>query len=140
MFMKEINLLKKVNVKYIVVHCSDTNDTDTAIDIHKLHLNFGWEGIGYHKVITKEGEIQNGRPEYWKGAHVYGYNDVSLGICLIGRDSFSDNQYKSLKKLLIDWKKKYLNAIILGHRDLGNTKKTCPNFNVRQWCRDENIL
>ena len=45
--------LLKENVKFIVVHCSDTKETDTAIDIHKLHLSFGWDGIGYHKIILQ---------------------------------------------------------------------------------------
>ena len=52
--MKESNLLKKDDIKYIIVHCSDTNNNDKAIDIHKLHINFGWDGIGYHKIILSE--------------------------------------------------------------------------------------
>ena len=43
----------------LIVHCSDTNSNDTAIDIHKLHLSFGWNGIGYHKIINKNGLIEN---------------------------------------------------------------------------------
>ena len=55
------------NIKFLVVHCSDTDDEEnlSALDIHKMHLNFGWDGIGYHKVICKSGKIENGRPEYW---------------------------------------------------------------------------
>ena len=76
--MENKNLLLKENVKYIVIHCSDTNEDDTAIDIHQLHLSFGWEGIGYHKIIQKNGEMENGRPEFWTGAHVFGYNEESF--------------------------------------------------------------
>ena len=43
MYMTRNNPLLEENVKFIIVHCSDT-ETDTAIDIHKLHLNFGWDG------------------------------------------------------------------------------------------------
>ena len=75
------------NIKYLVVHCSDTPDEEklNAIDIHKMHLTFGWNGIGYHKIINRTGMIQNGRPEYWVGAHAKGINENSLGVCLIGR-------------------------------------------------------
>ena len=66
-----------------------------------MHLEFGWNGIGYHKIIKRDGEIENGRPEFWIGAHVYGKNDQSLGVCLIGRDNFSNNNiqltYTSIK-------------------------------------------
>jgi len=77
--MKENNLIKKNDIRYIIVHCSDTNNNDTAIDIHKLHISFGWDGIGYHKVICRSGKVENGRPEYWIGAHVKGKNNISLG-------------------------------------------------------------
>ena len=138
-YMTENNLLLKENIKYIVIHCSDTDENDTAINIHQLHISFGWEGIGYHKIIKKNGEIENGRPEYWKGAHVFGYNNESLGICLIGKENFSKIQFLKLKKILLDWKIKYPNAKICGHCDFKNTKKTCPNFNVKEWLKNNNL-
>ena len=52
--MEESNLLKN-DVEYIIVHCSDTSNNDKAIDIHKLHISFGWDGIGYHKIILRNG-------------------------------------------------------------------------------------
>jgi N-acetylmuramoyl-L-alanine amidase len=129
------------NIKYLVVHCSDTSDLDNlcALDIHNMHLNFGWDGIGYHKVICRNGTIEIGRPEYWIGAHAYNFNEVSLGVCLIGSKKFTKKQMISLKKILIEWKQKYINAVIIGHNELGNTKKTCPNFNVQEWCNEEEL-
>ena len=32
--------------------------------------------------------------------HTYGLNDKSLGICLIGRDKFTRNQFDSLEMIL----------------------------------------
>lgn len=131
--------LKKNDVKLLVVHCSDTNDSQnlTSIDIHKMHLNFGWDGIGYHKIITKSGVVENGRPEFWIGAHVYGKNNCSLGVCLIGKDHFNDKQFSALERVLKEWKKKYPSAKIIGHRDAIKTKKTCPNFDVSNWCKEK---
>ena len=100
-----------------------------------MHLNFGWDGIGYHKVIDQKGCIFDGRPEYWVGAHVKGFNKTSLGVCLIGKSKFSKEQLEALKNLLTIWKKKYPASKILGHKDLGNTSKTCPNFDVISWCK-----
>ena len=134
-------MLISSKIKLLVVHCSDTkNDQNlSASDIHEMHLNFGWDGIGYHKVICRSGKIENGRPEYWIGAHVKGKNDISLGVCLIGRDHFSKLQFLSLEKVLRRWKSLYPNAKILGHCNTGNTKKTCPNFDVEVWCKDKNL-
>ena len=135
------SFLKYTDVRYLVVHCSDTpNGSDLdATCIHELHLSFGWDGIGYHRLIKRNGEIQMGRPDYWVGAHVYGFNKMSLGVCLIGRDDFTEKQFSSLKIILRMWKKNCPNARILGHCDLTNTEKTCPNFQVIKWCRDSDL-
>lgn len=124
-------------INTLVVHCSDTADNVnfSAKDIHDMHIGFGWDGIGYHKVIKRDGVIENGRPEYWVGAHVKGKNEDSLGVCLIGRKKFNKKQLKSLEKILRNWKEKYPNAIILGHYQATKTKKTCPNFDVIEWCK-----
>ena len=137
--MEDDKALLKENIEFIVIHCSDTNENNKVDDIHKLHLSFGWDGIGYHKVIEKDGNIENGRPEFWKGAHVYNFNDKSLGICLIGKNNFNKRQFKSLKKILISWKLKYPKAKIVGHNYFKNTNKTCPNFNVDLWCKKEKL-
>ena len=133
-----MNMLIVKNIKLLVVHCSDTMDNQklSALDLHKMHLKFGWDGVGYHKIINRSGKVENGRPEYWIGAHVKGKNDVSLGVCLIGRNKFTTKQYLSLEKILRKWKSLYPEAEIVGHRDTGNTDKTCPNFDVKTWAKD----
>ena len=130
-------MLLNKKISLLVVHCSDTPNKQnlSAIDIHKMHLDFGWNGIGYHKIIKRSGKIENGRPEYWIGAHVKGKNEISLGVCLIGRDNFTKNQFKSLERVLRKWKQLYPNAKIVGHRDTGKTKKTCPNFDIKSWSK-----
>jgi hypothetical protein len=85
-------MLKAENIRYLVVHCADTPDDQNlgARDIHQMHLAFGWHGVGYHRVICRDGRIEHGRPDYWVGAHVKGFNEISLGVCLIGRNDFTD--------------------------------------------------
>ena len=135
-------MLEKKSITKLIVHCSDTpNELDLrASDIHKMHIGFGWNGIGYHKVICRDGKIENGRPEYWIGAHVKGINTESLGVCLIGRDVFTPKQYNSLKKVLLEWRSLYKTEQIYGHRDVVKTHKTCPNFDVREWCLKNSII
>lgn len=131
--MEDKKILTNDDIKYLIVHCSDTNSNDTAIDIHKLHLSFGWNGIGYHKIINKNGLIENGRPEYWVGAHTYGLNEKSLGVCLIGSSNFTSVQLKALRNVLNYWLKNCPNAKVIGHKDAIKTKKSCPNFDVINW-------
>ena len=123
-----------MNIKKLVVHCSDTPDERdiTAAEIHQWHIQRGWSGIGYHKVIRRDGTIEDGRPEYWPGAHVFGHNIDSLGVCLIGKDEYTPDQLDSLDRVLTRWKDKHPLAEICGHSDLNSTK-TCPNFDVQEW-------
>ena len=130
-------LLDPDAIDMLVVHCSDTPDDQPvgARDIQEMHLGFGWDGIGYHQVICRDGTREAGRPEYWRGAHARGANDRSLSVCLIGRTIFTEAQMNSLGALLDEWRTRYPNARILGHRDAVETHKTCPNFDVERWWR-----
>lgn len=124
-----------MKITKLVVHCSDTpDDRDiSAADIHRWHTEErGWSGIGYHKVIKRDGTIENGRPEYWLGAHTIGYNASSLGVCLIGRDCITPSQLVSLEKVIDEWLLKYPNSEVVGHCDL-SSNKTCPNIDVKSW-------
>lgn len=119
----------------IIIHCSATPNGryHNAADIHQWHTEFprNWSGIGYHYVITPKGELENGRPEYWSGAHARGHNKNSIGICLIGTDEYNQDQWSVLKKLLTKLSAKYINAKIIGHNEI--SRKTCPGFDVQHW-------
>ena len=121
-----------------IIHCSDTpNDRNvTTADIREWHTDpkpkgNGWNDIGYHYIILRDGTIERGRPIEKIGAHCYGQNIRSIGTCLIGRDKFTPAQYKSLKSLHKRLNNIYLGIEIFGHRDF-TEGKTCPNFNVRE--------
>ncbi len=128
------------HISYLVVHCSDSpNDRDSvnAEEIHKWHLERGFDGIGYHFVILRNGMVEAGRPVYWKGAHAEKVNNKSIGICLVGKDRFTELQFKELKKLLLLLKNNYPTAEVRGHREF-DKNKTCPNFDVVAWWSSAN--
>ena len=135
------SMLNAEAIRYLVVHCSDTPEDEPlgVRGIHAMHLGFGWDGIGYHAVIDRDGATEKGRPEFWVGAHVRGHNHESLGVCLVGRTEFTDAQMDSLEKLLRDWKSRYPDATIRGHCDFPSTGKTCPNFDAAAWARSRHI-
>jgi len=120
----------------IIIHCSATPNGKeyTAEDIHKWHLARNWSGIGYHYVIKVNGTPEKGRPEFWQGAHAKGHNKDSIGICLIGTDKFSLEQWVTLKFYIKYLLKKYPDVKVIGHNEVSN--KTCPGFDVQEWMKD----
>lgn len=122
-------------IKEIIIHCSATPNgrDDRAADIHRWHLEKGWDGIGYHYVICVGGKLEVGRPEYWQGAHARGHNKDSLGVCLIGTDKFDNGQWETLETLTNLLLKKYGELKISGHNEVSN--KTCPGFDVQKWLK-----
>lgn len=129
-------------IKYLVVHCSATPEgrNHTAKDIDAWHRQRGFEGIGYNYVIRLDGTVEEGRDVNKIPSHVKGYNKESIGICYIGgidkntlqpKDTRTPAQKEALKKLLIELKKMYPQAEILGHRDFPNVAKACPCFNAK---------
>ena len=137
----------------IVIHHAGFPDGDkdsSAEDIHKFHRDVnGWAGIGYHYVIRKDGTIEQGRRPNMIGAHAYGHNKNSVGICVAGNFNVAKPprvQMDSLK-LLTAWlcQRYKLNpmrkGVIVGHRDCNDT--ACPGDNlyrkldeIRRYCRD----
>ena len=129
--------MKASVIKNIVIHCSDSPQGrgDNAEVIHRWHLENGWSGIGYHKVILEDGSIENGRPLYWVGSHARGHNKSSIGICLIGDGEYTGHQYASLRGLIFNMLDRFPTAEVVGHCDL-DSGKTCPKFDVKKWWAD----
>ena len=142
--------MARKSTNYIVIHCSQTKPSMDigAKEIDRWHRERGWLKIGYHKVITRKGEIQNGRGIDEIAAHVRDYNHNSIGICLVGgcteedvnkeQDNYTGEQFDSLKKLLTELVKNYPEAKIVGHRDL-DKKKFCPSIEISEYLRNEQI-
>lgn len=139
----------------IIIHCSDSSFGDVNI-IRKWHKERGWRDIGYHFVIlnghiTKkfelvvlDGSIETGRfmdeDNYLEpseiGAHALGYNQNSIGICLIGEDAFTIAQMNSLQNLVRELSKKYsisTNNVIGHYETMTAHGKTCPNFDMAKF-------
>jgi N-acetylmuramoyl-L-alanine amidase len=138
------------DVKFLVVHCSATPATQavTVKDIDRWHREKGWRMVGYHYVITREGEVQKGRPTWMAGAHALGVNGTSLGICMAGganekgksQNNFTDDQFAALGELLINLQAEHPNVEVIGHRDVPNNATDCPGFDVRRWAKETGVV
>lgn len=131
----------KRNITEIIVHCSATPEGKdyTVKDIRNWHLQRGFNDIGYHYVIYRNGSINKGRDESVIGAHCTGHNANSIGVCYIGgmdsanknpKDTRTPAQKESLLKLLKELKVKYPKAKIYSHNNFAN--KACPSFNATE--------
>lgn len=126
-------------ITLIIVHCS-ANRAGSALrmaDIDSYHRSLGWIGCGYHYVIPTDGTIEPGRPDEMVGAHCKNHNRHSIGVCYIGglsadgkpMDTRTEAQRIALRGLLERLRRRYPDALIVGHRDL-DPQKVCPCFDV----------
>lgn len=132
--------------RYITIHCSDSLFGDVPV-INAWHVARGWKEIGYHFVILNgnikdskhfnsklDGAIQQGRSLLKVGAHVLGHNAGNIGICLIGKQNFSEAQYNSVFSKVCELMHKYNISIenVRGHYEYDHDK-TCPNINMMEF-------
>ncbi len=69
---------------YICIHHTAGPQMQLTDEIFQEHLDEGWVGIGYTRVIKGDGLTVQGRPDNCIGAHALGINECSVGIALEG--------------------------------------------------------
>lgn len=122
------NFTRRSKTDMVVVHHAAAKSASVET-INQWHLNNGWNGIGYHYYIRKNGTIYRGRPEWALGAHAEGSNDRSIGICCEGdymTETMPEAQLTSLKALLRDIMDRYGKLTLRRHMDVCSTD--CPGL------------
>ena len=142
------------NIKYIAVHCTAGSQRTTIPDLLAVFKSRGFKAPGYHYVISADGIIHQLLSEDQVSNGVKGFNSVSINVAYIGGvisqegvlksvDNRTNEQKASLRKLLVELKKRYPQAVIQGHRDFspdtnGNGVidpweriKDCPCFDAK---------
>lgn len=127
------------SITLIVIHCSAVGpeQESSAADIDSWHRANGWQGIGYHFVVRRDGSVELGRPIEVVGAHVVHHNRYSIGICYEGgldaageaADTRTPEQVETLRSLVEQMHERFPKALIVGHHDLDPTKP-CPCFDA----------
>lgn len=123
-------------IKRIIVHCSDSDLNESRTAVERWHTTRGFREIGYHYYIRREGDIWVGRPIWEQGAHCFGQNHDSIGICIAGRDNFPHRQrveaVKLIKNLL--WMFSLKPDDVYPHNHF-NRFKDCPRFDWSQFVK-----
>ncbi|MDP2008220.1 MAG: N-acetylmuramoyl-L-alanine amidase [Rubrivivax sp.] len=159
-------------VNTVVVHCSATPSgrylpgaAPVLIDrwhrargfrrSHTARRQFNGDlaSIGYHYVVDVDGRTWTGRSLEEAGAHAFGHNAHSVGICLVGGAEldarYTREQWEALAHLVKALTTLCKGPHVLGHRDLspdangdgtvqrGEWFKTCPGFDVATWLAND---
>ena len=135
--------MRRRSTDYIVLHCSATPPAADigAAEIRQWHKAKGWDDIGYHLVIRRNGAVEEGRSLEEIGSHVRNHNASSVGICLVGgvdarqrpRTNFTAAQWSALKNRLADLQSRFPSGRVIGHRDFPGVTKACPCFDAIDW-------
>ena len=142
-------MIKRELTDTIAIHCSATPPSmDIGVEkIREWHVkDNGWSDVGYHYIITRNGTIEPARPEELSGAHAPKVNNRSIAICMIGgsdangmwSNNFRNEQWVTLKALLLNLTKKYEIKKIIGHYQVDD-KKECPSFKVPEYLEENNL-
>lgn len=132
----------------IILHCAATPEGKdyTVAQIDQWHRARGFNGIGYHYVVYRDGSVHAGRSVEKAGAHCAGQNANSIGVCYIGgcaadgktpKDTRTAAQRAALEKLVKELLRQYPGATVHGHNEFAN--KACPSFNVKTWLAQAGI-
>ena len=136
----------KRNIKYIVIHCTGTQQTSTLESIRSYWKNErGWgDTPGYHYLVNPDGEIIQLLDESENSNGVYKHNSECINIAYKGGidkqgkpvDNRTRAQQNAMFDKIVELSNRYPGAEILGHRDFAGVKKACPCFDVKAWLRN----
>ncbi len=136
-------------VTHLIVHHSAGTNTSSnwkgvVASIFDFHVNTnGWQDVGYNWLIDPNGVIYEGRGggDNVRGAHMCGYNNNTMGVCMLGNFELvepSSEMMQSLKALLaykacIESIKPTGSANIVSHtgfmKNISGHKEGCaPNY------------
>ena len=134
-----------MKTKYLVVHCSASNFGNACL-IDSWHRERGFAKIGYHYVVLNgkiasgtpysefyDGLLETGRHFEENGAHAYGHNVDSIGVCLIGNTGeFTSAQMETLRKVIA----LHPEHEVVFHSDLDEKKAYCPGLTMNDLVRN----
>lgn len=92
---------KRKQTNRVIFHHSLSN-YGTIEDVRRWHtdappLGRGWSDVGYSFIVTLDGNVQEGRDYKLQGAHAFGKNHDSIGVCLIGNFFKSEPTYQQIE-------------------------------------------
>jgi N-acetylmuramoyl-L-alanine amidase len=135
-------------IKHIVLHCTATQPNAEVAAIQKYWKEVkNWSKPGYHLIIKEDGTYERLAPDSEITNGVAGHNKDSIHISYVGgidqdgfpKDTRTAEQRVTMLTLVRTMRKRYPEAMILGHTDFPNVSKACPSFSVAGWLTEVGI-
>ena len=134
-------------IKNLTIHCTATPEgrDNTAAEVTRWDIErFGQPS--YHIVIELDGDAVRTLPDDKRGAHTGGNNTGNIGISYVGgteklnaggkpKDTRTKAQKETMRKLVLEYQKKYPGIRVRGHREWPKVAKACPSFDVQAWLK-----
>lgn len=128
--MREINK--------IIIHHSASKQISVSkyVDIlYNQHVVInGWNHIGYHYIIDAFGSVKNTCPVSFFGAHCFGQNKDSIGVCFVGnynRDVVTNSMMAAFRRLQIELELLFGELALQPHCSYRNT--LCPGKYILEY-------
>jgi len=150
---QEMMLIKR-GVIYLTLHSTQSfnNQYLTSLDIHRDHLERGFEGIQYHYVIRKDGTVERGLPaDRVSQSSPRNLRNFTIDIALVGGinassgvtnpdeyksiESYTRAQMDTLESFIDAFYRKYPGGIVQGHNQI-DQEVDDPNFDVAKYIRN----
>ena len=139
----KIRTMDPSKIRFLTIHCAATPEgrDNSAAEVRQWDIaRFGQPS--YHHVVELDGDAVRHLDDNQVGAHVAGRNSGNIGICYVGgtetlnaggkpKDTRTDAQRATLRRLVAEYRARYPGITVLGHRDWPAVNKACPSFDVR---------
>ncbi len=140
--MKKIAWMNPRNIRFLTIHCAATPEgrDNSAAEVRQWDIDrFGQPS--YHWVIELDGDAVRHLTDSQRGAHTAGANTGNIGICYVGgtttlnagakpKDTRTAAQRATLRRLVAEYRARFPQIIVRGHRDWPGVAKACPSFDV----------
>jgi N-acetylmuramoyl-L-alanine amidase len=140
--VKKIAWMNPRNIRFLTIHCAATPEgrDNSAAEVRQWDIDrFGQPS--YHWVIELDGDAVRHLTDSQRGAHTAGANTGNIGICYVGgtttlnagakpKDTRTAAQRATLRRLVAEYRARFPQIIVRGHRDWPGVAKACPSFDV----------
>ena len=140
--MKKIAWMNPRKIRFLTIHCAATPEgrDNSAAEVRQWDIDrFGQPS--YHWVIELDGDAVRHLTDSQRGAHTGGADTGNIGICYVGgtttlnagakpKDTRTAAQRATLRRLVAEYRARFPQIIVRGHRDWPGVAKACPSFDV----------